>query len=116
MSTTPPRRRPSPAVYRRRRLALLLLLLVIVGVVWLLIALARLARTDRALAAIGTACVSAYGVIGALSFGVWQEWWIATGAIGAAACFWFGQGRAEGAVTSLSSKDAAPAGATAYLS
>lgn len=79
-------------------------------VVWLMMQLAKLAATDRPLAAIGTGCVCAYAVIGALSFGVWQEWWIATGAIGAAACFWFGRSRvAEPAVS------AGPAGISAYF-
>ncbi|HTI67354.1 MAG TPA: O-antigen ligase family protein [Caulobacteraceae bacterium] len=41
---------------------------------------------DRPLAATAAACASAYLTIGALSFGVWQEWWLALGALSIAAC------------------------------
>ena len=36
---------------------------------------------DPALAAAGAASATAYIVVGALSFGVWQEWWLALGAL-----------------------------------
>ena len=49
---------------------------------------ARLARTDRGLGAAAAASASAYLVIGALSFGAWQEWWLALGALAAAAVAW----------------------------
>jgi O-antigen ligase len=40
---------------------------------------------DRPLAAAAAACASAYLTIGALSFGVWQEWWLGLGALSVAA-------------------------------
>lgn len=48
--------------------------------------LARAARADRAGAAAGAAAATAYFIIGALSFGVWQEWWLGLGAVAAAVC------------------------------
>jgi O-antigen ligase len=51
---------------------------------WLIACLARL--RDRTLQAAGAAALSAYLVIGALSFGVWQEWWLALAAL--AFVFW----------------------------
>ena len=44
------------------------------------------AREGRAYMAIAAAAAAAYLTIGALSFGVWQEWWLATGAIAFCAC------------------------------
>lgn len=41
---------------------------------------------DRPLAAACAACASGYLTIGALSFGVWQEWWLALGALAIASC------------------------------
>jgi O-antigen ligase len=41
---------------------------------------------DRPLAAACAACASGYLTIGALSFGVWQEWWLALGALSVVAC------------------------------
>ncbi|MEO6341223.1 MAG: hypothetical protein ABIO39_14370, partial [Caulobacteraceae bacterium] len=38
---------------------------------------------DRTLAAVGAATALAYLTIGALSFGIWQEWWLALGALAA---------------------------------
>jgi O-antigen ligase len=43
------------------------------------------ARRDRPLAAAAAATAVAYLTIGALSFGVWQEWWLALGAMAATA-------------------------------
>ena len=37
-------------------------------------------------AAAAVAAASAYLVMGAVSFGVWQEWWLAVGALAATAC------------------------------
>ena len=49
--------------------------------VWLLWTLTRVQARDRALAAAGAATIGVYLTIGALSFGVWQEWWLALGAL-----------------------------------
>jgi O-antigen ligase len=43
------------------------------------------ARRDRTLAAAAAATAVAYLTVGALSFGVWQEWWLALGAMAATA-------------------------------
>ena len=44
--------------------------------------LRRLARDERSLVAAGTAASAAvYVFFGAISFGVWQEWWLALGAL-----------------------------------
>ena len=45
-------------------------------------------RRDPAAAA-AVAVASAYLIIGAVSFGVWQEWWLGAGAVAAAACLAF---------------------------
>jgi hypothetical protein len=37
--------------------------------------------------------MAAYLVIGGLSFGVWQEWWLALGALTAAVCAGLAAGR-----------------------
>ena len=50
---------------------------------WMVWTLARIDARDRALAAVGAASASAYLTIGALSFGIWQEWWLALGALAA---------------------------------
>lgn len=55
---------------------------------WLFSRIAELARTDRVMAGAAAACTTSYLVIGALSFGVWQEWWLALGAIAIAVCGW----------------------------
>lgn len=48
---------------------------------------ARIARPRPGLVAgAQAAAATAYFVIGAVSFGVWQEWWLALGALAAAAC------------------------------
>ena len=54
---------------------------------------AAMAREDRTLAAAATASAAAYLVIGALSFGAWQEWWLALGALSAAAIGWLRRAR-----------------------
>ena len=48
---------------------------------------ARMSRPKAdAATAVSAAAASAYLVIGAVSFGVWQEWWLAVGALCAALC------------------------------
>jgi len=51
--------------------------------------LGTLALHSRTEAGIGAAVAVAYLVIGALSFGVWQEWWLALGALAIAVCWTF---------------------------
>lgn len=53
---------------------------------WLAYGVTRAAETDRGAAAMSGAALTSYLVIGALSFGVWQEWWIAVGALAIVAC------------------------------
>lgn len=53
---------------------------------WLAYGVTRTAETDRGAAATAGAALVSYLVIGALSFGVWQEWWIAVGALAIIAC------------------------------
>ncbi|MBI1682923.1 O-antigen ligase family protein [Caulobacter hibisci] len=53
---------------------------------WLAYGVTRTAETDRGSAATAGAALTSYLVIGALSFGVWQEWWIAIGALAIVAC------------------------------
>jgi O-antigen ligase len=61
----------------------------LVGAVFWLLLLRRIGGlSERSLeaAAVGAATATAYFVVGALSFGVWQEWWLATGALAAVLC------------------------------
>ena len=53
---------------------------------WLFYKIARGARQDPAWASAACATGTVYLFIGAISFGVWQEWWIGVGAAAAAAC------------------------------
>jgi O-antigen ligase len=53
---------------------------------WILAAVARGLDADRPMAAAAAAAASAYLTIGALSFDVWLEWWLALGALTAALC------------------------------
>jgi O-antigen ligase len=53
---------------------------------WVLYRIAGWTDADRRDGAMATGSLVAYVVIGGLSFGVWQEWWIALGAIGVIAC------------------------------
>jgi len=54
---------------------------VLAALVWVF-AFRRLARDERSLVAAGTAASAAvYLFFGAVSFGVWQEWWLALGAL-----------------------------------
>ncbi len=52
---------------------------------WIFSWLAAERERDRELAAAGAASAAAYLAIGALSFGIWQEWWLALGAVSWAA-------------------------------
>ncbi len=54
---------------------------------------ARLRAHDAGLGAAAAASATAYLVIGALSFGAWQEWWLALGALAAAAVAWTARAR-----------------------
>ena len=60
----------------------------------------KIARRDRAVAAAASATAVAYLTIGALSFGVWQEWWLGLGAIAATACICLARSRFDPRVTS----------------
>ena len=53
---------------------------------WLFGRIDRVEAADRPMAAACAATATVYLAIGALSFGVWQDWWIALGALAAAAC------------------------------
>ncbi len=64
---------------------------------WLFYKVARLAKSDPAWAAIACATGAVYLLIGAISFGVWQEWWLALGAAAVAACGMLLQVRREAA-------------------
>lgn len=46
---------------------------------WTAASLAMMARVNPSHAAAGAAALTAYLMIGALSFGVWQEWWVGLG-------------------------------------
>lgn len=60
-------------------------ILACVLVAWLSGALAALSRVSPSQAAAGAGGMTAYMVIGSLSFGVWQEWWVALGCLTVAA-------------------------------
>ncbi len=62
---------------------------------WLHTRIAAVGTRDRDMAAAGCATMTAYLIIGALSFGVWQEWWLALGALAAAACAIVAAGRSD---------------------
>ena len=64
---------------------------------WLFYRIGRLARQDPMWASIACASATVYLFIGAVSFGVWQEWWLSLGAIAIAACGLTLQGRREAA-------------------
>lgn len=53
---------------------------------WLFLKIARTAERDRTMVAAAAATASVYLTIGGLSFGLWQEWWLALGALAAVAC------------------------------
>lgn len=53
---------------------------------WLAYGVVRLSERSRAEAAMAAGALVSYLVIGGLSFGVWQEWWLALGALTVIAC------------------------------
>jgi O-antigen ligase len=53
---------------------------------WLTYEVTRLSERSRGEAAMAAGALVSYLVIGALSFGVWQEWWLALGAVTLIAC------------------------------
>lgn len=53
---------------------------------WILYGVLAWIERDRRDGAMAAAALVSYLVIGALSFGVWQEWWLALGALAAIAC------------------------------
>ncbi len=53
---------------------------------WLFYRIERISRTDPVWAAAACATAVAYLLIGAVSFGVWQEWWLGLGAVAIALC------------------------------
>ena len=69
---------------------------------WLFYKVARVARQDPAWAAISCATGTVYLLIGAISFGVWQEWWLALGAAAIAACGMVLQARRDTALIETS--------------
>ena len=60
----------------------------LVGVFFAVLAygIVRLTEQSRGLGAMAAAALTSYIVIGGLSFGVWQEWWLALGALTLIAC------------------------------
>jgi O-antigen ligase len=57
-----------------------------VFICWLAYGIVRFSERSRAEAAVAAAALVSYLVIGGLSFGVWQEWWLALGALTLIAC------------------------------
>ncbi|TCS15890.1 O-antigen ligase family protein [Caulobacter sp. BK020] len=53
---------------------------------WLAYGVVRLSQRSRSEAAMAAAALVSYLVIGGLSFGVWQEWWLGLGAVTLIAC------------------------------
>jgi O-antigen ligase len=53
---------------------------------WLFSRVAMLTEEDRDMGAAAAAAAVSYLTIGALSFGVWQEWWLAVGAVALIVC------------------------------
>jgi O-antigen ligase len=53
---------------------------------WLAYGVARTTERSRGEAAMAAGALVAYLTIGALSFGVWQEWWLGLGAVNLIAC------------------------------
>jgi O-antigen ligase len=62
---------------------------------WLFYNIQRISRTDPVWAGMACATASTYLLIGAISFGVWQEWWLGLGAVAIAACLMALQTRRE---------------------
>jgi O-antigen ligase len=57
----------------------------------------RMSRHNPPAAQVAAATAAAYFTVGALSFGVWQEWWLAVGALAFVACAVFAKVRPLGA-------------------
>jgi len=53
---------------------------------WLAYGVVRLSQRSRSEAAMAAAALVSYLVIGGLSFGIWQEWWLGLGALTLIAC------------------------------
>jgi O-antigen ligase len=53
---------------------------------WIFVRIDIVAMGDRTVAGLMAATATSYLVIGAISFGVWQEWWLALGVFAIAAC------------------------------
>ena len=53
---------------------------------WIFVGLGQVLERDKAGAAACAGAASAYFTIGALSYGAWQEWWLALAALTAAVC------------------------------
>ena len=62
---------------------------------WIVLQIDKLEAIDRPAAAAWAGAASAYLTIGALSFGVWQEWWLALGALTAVVCIALARGRVK---------------------
>lgn len=69
---------------------------------WLLLRIRTLGRGDAPWTAAACATASVYLLIGAISFGIWQEWWLSLGAIAVACCGMTLARRRETAVTEAS--------------
>ncbi len=67
--------------------------------VWMISQVELIRRRDPALAGAAAATMCAYLAIGGLSFGVWQEWWLALGALGALVIMALDATRLQRAVT-----------------
>lgn len=55
---------------------------------WLAYQVVRICERSRTEGAMAAGALVSYLVIGGLSFGVWQEWWLALGALTVIACGW----------------------------
>ncbi len=62
---------------------------------WLFSRISAVETQDRGAAAVMAATAAAYLTIGAVSFGVWQEWWLALGVVAIAACVMLARWRGE---------------------
>jgi len=69
---------------------------------WLFTRIAEGVRQDKTMGAAACASAVAYLTIGALSFGVWQEWWLAVGALAIVFCGFVSKSRVLDNETSAS--------------